>query len=318
VSDDHAARGRGTGRLLRLALSLIVLGLLLAWVPLGELWDAARRVSPLLWLGCLAAFVAGHAVGAFKWSLLIGVGGHPLGYPTVLRFHFAGLFSNLLLPSVAGGDIVRAGLAMRTSESRAAVVVGSVIDRVIDTAALGLLLLVGALLSRAALDERDALVLLAFVGLLVAGGVGGVIALFVPLPAFVPARLREARTKVRDALVVLARRPGRAAVAFVLALGMQSLFVALNAALGSACGIDLPLGVWFFAWPLAKIAAMVPISLAGIGVREAALAGVLSRFAVPGAHAVAVGLLWETVLVAGGAFGGLFYAVVRKRSVQGA
>jgi uncharacterized membrane protein YbhN (UPF0104 family) len=308
-------RGRATGLWLRLALSVAVLAALLSIVPLGDLWEAARRVSPLLWLGCVAAFIAGHAVGAFKWSLLIGVGGSPLGYPTVLRFHFAGLFANLFLPSVAGGDIVRAGLALRSADSRAAVVVGSVIDRLIDTSALALLLLGGALASRASLAPGDATLLLAFVGLMVAGGLAGLAMLFVPLPARVPVKLRDARRKVREALLLLARRPGRALVAFALALLMQGSFVGLNAVLGRACGIELPFAVWLFAWPLAKIAAMLPVSLAGIGVREAALAGVLSRFDVPGAQAVAVGLLWETVLIAGGAFGGLFYTVVRRRAV---
>jgi len=47
-------------------------------------------------------------------------------------------------------------------------------------------------------------------------------------------------------------------------------------------------------------------------VREAALAVLLSRFGVPGSAAVGVGLLWETILIAGGLLGGLAYALTRR------
>ena len=37
-------------------------------------------------------------------------------------------------------------------------------------------------------------------------------------------------------------------------------------------------GPWIFAWPLAKIIAVLPVSLNGLGLREATLAGFLAPF----------------------------------------
>ena len=65
-----------------------------------------------------------------------------------------------------------------------------------------------------------------------------------------------------------------------------------------------PLAVWAVAWPLAKIAAFLPVSLGGIGVREAALTGLLATFGVDPALAVAQGLLWRSGLMALGLLGG--------------
>jgi len=52
---------------------------------------------------------------------------------------------------------------------------------------------------------------------------------------------------------------------------VQCTYVLLTALLGVTCGLRLPLRVWLFAWPLAKIVAVMPITQGGIGVREAAL-----------------------------------------------
>jgi len=304
---------RRAGLWLRLALSAAVLGALLAWVPLGELRRAVTGVGPWLWLGCLGLFAVGHACGAMKWRLLVGLAGASLRPATAVRLHFAGLFANLFLPSVAGGDLVRAGLAMRSAESRTAVALGSVIDRLFDTAALGVLVLIGGVSAGTALSRGDAIVLWSVLGTIGVAGAAGLLGLLLPAPGFLPERLSRLIRHVQEAGRRVLRRPLAAASALAASLAIQGTFVWLNSRLGQACGIDQPLGIWLFAWPLAKLTAMAPVSLAGIGVREAALAAVLGRFGVPPSLAVAQGLVWETILIATGGSGGLFYAGTRGR-----
>ena len=82
--------------------------------------------------------------------------------------------------------------------------------------------------------------------------------------------------------------------------------------LARASGLDLPAAVWFFAWPLAKLIAIVPVSLAGLGVREASLAGLLAPLGADPATVVAVGLLWQSVLLATGLAGGLVLLLVGR------
>ena len=57
---------------------------------------------------------------------------------------------------------------------------------------------------------------------------------------------------------------------------------------------------------------MVPISIAGLGVREASLAALLSPLGANPAKVVAVGLLWQTILFAGGLIGGLTLLILAK------
>ena len=85
---------------------------------------------------------------------------------------------------------------------------------------------------------------------------------------------------------------------------VQSSLVALNWWLGLRCGIDIAFQAWLFAWPMAKISALLPVTQGGIGVREAALAALLAPFGVPAVLAVAAGLVFQGVIISGGLIGG--------------
>jgi uncharacterized membrane protein YbhN (UPF0104 family) len=67
------------------------------------------------------------------------------------------------------------------------------------------------------------------------------------------------------------------------------------------------LAAWVFAWPLAKIIAILPVSLNGLGLREGTLAALLVPFGAQAAQVVAAGLVWQGVLFAAGLLGGLLY-----------
>ena len=111
--------------------------------------------------------------------------------------------------------------------------------------------------------------------------------------------------RLTDAAGVLAARPALPFACFVLSLGVQTMFVFINMRFGSAVGVNVPLAGWLVAWPLAKLVALVPVSLAGLGVREAALVAFLRPYGAAVALVTAAGLLWQSVLFAGGLVGWL-------------
>jgi uncharacterized membrane protein YbhN (UPF0104 family) len=59
-----------------------------------------------------------------------------------------------------------------------------------------------------------------------------------------------------------------------------------------------------FAYPLAKLVALAPLTQGGIGVREAALAVLLVPFGAAPVRTVAAGLVWETVVITAGLLAG--------------
>ncbi|HEX7071730.1 MAG TPA: lysylphosphatidylglycerol synthase transmembrane domain-containing protein [Rhodothermales bacterium] len=302
--------------LVRAATSALILLVIFTQLPLSSFWDAISRISITVWLSAVAVFLAAHMLAVVKWGILIGARRGGVTFGELVRCHFAGLFANMFLPSVAGGDFVRAGMALRLTSRKEATVLGSVFDRMLDIFALATFVLLAAFLSAGDVSA-SARILLTWVGIgFAAGMLGGLLVLTLPLPRFVPEKVVRIRMQIRASVAELLRHPAYVAAAIALSIGIQGLFVLVNAHLGASLGIEASLLAWFFAWPLAKLSATVPVSLGGLGVREAALGVFLQQFGVPLAHAVAVGLLWQTVLMAGSAVGGLVQLLPGRRRIS--
>lgn len=296
------------------AVSIGLLAALFVLLPWADVRAAAASVPPALWLGALALFLIGHQVGVVKWRTLVHASRGRLRLRDATRFYAAGLFANLCLPTIVGGDLLRAVLAGRATGRMEAAFLAGVADRALDIATMAVLITAGALAARGALPGWSGEVLTAGVLL---GALGTLAAApFVlrrPLARW-PRRIRRPLGRGLVALRHLARHPGHAALALGLSLAIQSGFVFINVWIGRAVGITLPLGVWFVAWPLAKIAGLMPISLGGLAVRDATFGALLLPLGIPMAQGVVAALVWQTVMIGGGLTGGLVWWLLSRRA----
>ena len=297
---------------LRIAVSGGLLALLLLFLPWDTVRDAIHRLPFSLWLAVLAGFLAGHLLGVVKWRILVNAGGSKLRLLDAVRCYSAGLFANLCLPSIVGGDVLRAALAARATRSPEAAVLAGVVDRAIDVATLGILIAVGGMFARDALPGwgRSAFTITLLV-------VAVIVVVFLPLLVRRPLEKwpQRFRRRIGRSLVALrsvARRPASALASLMLSLTIQCFFVLLNVAIGRAIGIDVPLAVWFLVWPLAKVAGLLPISLGGLAVRDAAFAALLVPLGVPLAIGVLASLVWQSVLIVGGLLAGVVWWIIAR------
>ncbi len=292
-----------------------MLALLFTALPFGDIAAAIRSVPPAVWPAALLAYMTLHLVGVVKWRLLVNTAGAGLSFRTAARAYYMGLFGNTFLPSIVGGDVVRAGVALRASRSKSGLVLGSLIDRLLDILGLAAVAGIGALLSPRALDGQSRRIFLTLGALLTVAAIGGLVVLaVVPVRRF-PWKVRRTLVQVRRAVRATIQRPQALVQAFLLGMLLQTLLTVLNWWLGRVIGIEIPLYVWLFVWPLAKIAGLLPLTQNGIGVREAAQAVLFAPFGVSAAKAVATGLVFEVVIISGGLLGGAL-AFLLSGSVQ--
>jgi len=128
-------------------------------------------------------------------------------------------------------------------------------------------------------------------------------------------KFRRRLARLRHALKSVSRRPRVLVAGWLAGTFIQATFLVLTAQLAVSCGLVLPLRVWLFAWPLAKLAAVLPLTQGGIGVREAALVALLAPFGAAGHLVLAAGLVWEGVVIAGGLLAGLVALGLRRNHV---
>ncbi|HEV2288252.1 MAG TPA: lysylphosphatidylglycerol synthase transmembrane domain-containing protein [Candidatus Acidoferrales bacterium] len=289
----------------RIGGSILALFLLFHFLPLSEVWTTLRHLPAYLWLLILAGYLAAHVVAINKWRLMINVGGAGLSFRHAVRCYFSGLFGTLFLPSIVGGDFIRSSLAMRFGAGRAAIILGGFLDRVLDFVVLMFLAALGALLVPGALDPRTRHVFVSIgVVILVALAVLGPLVFWFPARHF-SFRIRRGIVRLRQAARPMRRSPRTVFAALCLGLFAQGSFIWLTAQVANVSGLRLPFRAWLFAWPLAKISAVIPVTQGGIGVREAALAALLVPFGARAVKTVAVGLAWEAIIITGGLIAGL-------------
>jgi len=302
-------------------VTVTVLVLLFRYLPTDELFGAMRRAGAARWLTILAALIGLQAMAAAKWRLLVGACVAPVPYVRVLEAHGAGLFANNFLPSLVGGDVVRGGLLARRGAGAEGVLVSLLADRAVDASSLVLLAAVGGLLVPGELDPGAARVMIAASAVLLVGLVAGPI-MIARLPvAWLPVRLQGIVHEVRTALAALLAHPKQALAALGLALSIQTSLVGLNWLLGGAMGVEAGFSIWLLTWPLAKLVALMPVSLGGIGVRQVALAALMAPFGIAAAGVVAQSLIWESLLLGLGLAGGaisLWLGSMRPAAVRGA
>lgn len=292
--------------------SALALALLFRFLPGRQVLHALGKLPPYLWITVIAAYLATHLLGVAKWRLMVNTAGAGLNVLQAGRCYFAGLFGSLLLPSLIGGDLVRVTLAMRYGKTSGGVLLGSFLDRIVDFTALVILAGAGALLVPGTLGPQSRRVFM-WIGAAMIAGLA-IVAVLITLIPFrrLSFRMRRKAVSLRRAGRSIVKRPGVAVASLSISLVSQLSFIALSALLADACGLRLLFRAWLFAWPIAKLSAAIPVTQGGIGVREAALAGLLVPFGAPPALSVAAGLAWEAIVISGALIGGAFALSVRR------
>jgi uncharacterized protein (TIRG00374 family) len=296
--------------------ALLVLGLLFHFLPWQQLVESVKRVRTTRFIAILLGYLLGHLAGIGKWRMVVNAAGGKLDFATCAQCYTSGLFATLFLPSIIGGDLVRLAVGLRRSPNPAAVLAGNVADRFLDATAQAALVLIGLMLLPGSVPvELEARVRN---GMLLLGAFG--MALFCililvrkPLLRGRSVHFRRRLARLRHALRSVSRRRQTLFFGWLIGVTIQSSFLFLTALLAISCGLFLPLRVWLFGWPLAKLAAILPLTQGGIGVREAALVALLAPFGAAPHLVLASGLMWEGVVIAGGLFAGLVAFVLSRQ-----
>ena len=304
ASGEDESKSPWLGVALRALATVAILGWILSRLDLERVGAAMLQTGLWLWLATHLSHGLLHIMAALKWRGLMNACGLSVEAVDAIRAHFAGLFANTILPSIIGGDAVRMGIVVRDGSRLTAAATAVVADRATDVVALIALAAAGGYF--VALENVAVQILFyATTTLLVGIGVG--IGVVRALDAErLPGRAAKAVEGLQVAIEDLSQRKLAVARALVVSLFMQGSFAAQNVLLGNAIGIDVPAAAWFVAWPLAKLVALTPVSLGGLGVREGAVVALLLPFGADPALVMAEALIWYSLMLALGLDGGAF------------
>ncbi len=234
-------------------------------------------------------------LAAYRWSLIM----ESLAFHEPFRFYlssyFKGAFFNQALPSSIGGDAVRGlELGARGYRKKEAFF-GIFLDRIVGLAGL-LILNLGANLLNGDLFPPW---LFHLITLICVGGIG---AFGVLITLRKIAWLQKYRfTRVFADLSHRFRQVYRTKQAIIVQLGLSVLihFFSILAlyALAKALGVIFPLSTFLVAVPPVFLLTIIPLSLAGWGVRESALVGIFLLIGASKEGILSVSLLYGLLLI---------------------
>jgi hypothetical protein len=313
----EAQQPRRAVAIAKLAVSVGVLVFLARRVEMTAMARALADVRRPFFVVALALYMAGQLLCARKWALLANALGFRRRYADYARFYYVGMFVNLLGPSTIGGDVVRA-LALGDDGRRGLAVTSVLADRV---SGLFVLVLIGV----------TALGLVPTYGLpLALSWIAGAFALALffgwwslPWLARLLPRAHRIRQVVERDLAPLWSDRGLLGRVGLLAAVFHLGEAGIEYCLARALGLDVPYAYCVLLHPAVSILAAVPVSIAGLGIREGGYVFFLERIGVPAPAALAFGLLWFAVVVLGALPGGILLwrpapGRLRRDAVDGA
>ncbi|MGB4767110.1 MAG: lysylphosphatidylglycerol synthase transmembrane domain-containing protein [Rugosibacter sp.] len=279
--------------LLRLLVTVAILFFILRSIDAPRVWQTLTQASPSLLLAALLLQLGSSIVAAYRWQLVM----HNLGFGQTFTFYwrsfFKGLFFNQGLPTSIGGDALRVLDVARRGFRKRDALYAIVIDRVAGLGALLLLAMFACAANPALLPAK----LYWLIFLLVAAGLLGLVG------GYVAGKYAWFKSYQRLAIVqLLAERLHQAISAHRLLLLVSSLLVPALALLGffatgRALGLPYDAMTYFAIAPLALVLSIIPVSIAGWGVREGAMVGLFSLIGADKTVVLMMSLLYGIMLI---------------------
>lgn len=302
----------------KILISGALLYLALRKVDLSELVSRLTGTS-LLWIAmAIAVTFLQIFVGVVRWREISAECGAPLELGRAMRYNVIGAFFNQTLPSAIGGDAVRLWLVARAGAGWRAATYSIFVDRAVGLVALAIVVVASLPWSYELITDphgRSALLLVDFAAL--AGGVG-----FLIFGALKWSWLKTWwATHHIHACAVIANRvifnAKRGPIVAILSLLVHVLAVVIAWCVVQSIAAPVSFGQTFLLIPPIMLITLMPISIAGWGVREATMGLAFGFAGLSANEGVNVSLLFGAVLFIVGAIGGLVWILSAEKAAKG-
>ncbi len=312
--------------LLRLILSGGVLAFVASQIDAGELLKALSAVDPIAYGISLLVAILGSLVISLKYHLLARGTAAETTFGRVVAINFIARFFGLLVPSGAGQAAVRWYKMTRDSGVRVYFFAASVFERLLFLT-VGLLFVLVPLYAvtqpAAIADLRSGvapILLVAAIGLLAGFAyflVPAVRGALITISYRVPILRRDRVQDVLRRLSIEDVHRGRLLALLALSVLWQAVYVVRVYALFSAVGV--PMSLLQVAWvsSLVFLLQALPVSIAGLGVREGAYVYIFSLYGFSTDLGFALGLLFFTHMLVFAAIGGILNVTEALSHVKG-
>ncbi len=279
--------------LLRLVITAAILTVILRAIDIKQVLQILQHAQLSLLALAVLLQLGSTAVSAYRWQIIMQNLGFGQNFAFYWQSYFKGMFFNQGLPTSIGGDAVRVLDVAAHGFRKRDVLYGVMVDRTVGLGALMLLSLLAYLLKP---DLLPIQVYHPMLMLIVTGLTGFLGLLIVGKMQCLNRYQRLVFLKIISDRLYLIFRTERL---LLITLSLLIPFLALLGffATGWALGLRYDLMIYFAIVPVAIILTIIPVSIAGWGVREGALVGLFSLIGANKAIVLTMSLLYGLTLI---------------------
>jgi uncharacterized protein (TIRG00374 family) len=304
---------RGVTRTTLKALaSIALLALALRGIDTAVIRTHLAEADPWTVAVAIALVTGISAIHTQRWKIVLNCLGRDLRFVLAWKLVLIGYFFNQTLPSTVGGDAFRVWGAYRNGTRVGDAISSVIIDRVAALASLLLMILLGLrwLFELITVPTARWVVMLVLVG----GALGMTLLLSLARFASLLGRWRLTRLLLPVATGARVVFGSGAATTQIVLLTIAGYAIASYAVhfLAQGLAIKLGFGDALLLIPLVTLVTVLPVSIAGWGLRESAMVVALGLVGVPAAAAFSLSVLYGLVVMASGVPGGVIWLMMRR------
>ena len=300
--------------LFRLLVTAAILLALFKFVPYEKLVSVYRDSKRVyLVLGFFIFFLC-QIIGIFRWKFLLSSLGVNISIRETFYSYFCGLFLNLFFPSFVAGDVFRSFCISYRHGDTGKIASSVLMDRFSGATALTVVALFAFIFGRNIVPSEGVAV-----ALLLLCAITGFLSLVIFSRSFFrflarvfkpKLRLEEKLISFHDKLYFFKNNPKVFAKSFLFSLPIQLLMPAGFFIISRAFDVNLGAIYFFIVVPIITAIALIPITIAGAGTREASAVFFFSLVGIEKSIGLCISLLNLIFLISMGIIGGIFYVSV--------
>ncbi|MDR0310725.1 MAG: flippase-like domain-containing protein [Acidobacteriota bacterium] len=304
-------------------LKLLITGFFFVYifgkVDFHRFTEILRGADICLVAGTLLTLWLGHFVCILRWRIIMR---QLMPVPPLSRLagiYCIGMFFNLALPTIIGGDAVKVYYAGKPAGTYAESFASTFFDR--NVGMLAMIAIACSAVLFYPVSVPGVSIPLILWGVFILFAIGN-IAVFTPRfhrvlsSAFQKARLRKIAAKI-DAAARAFRIIGKRPAALMRALGIsfvnQFLVCAAVWIAAFSLNIRIPPIYFLIFVPTITLISMIPVSLNGMGLREYSFMSLFGAIGIADESCVALGVLYSLIVILSSLPGGAAYILFRKR-----
>src|SRR5690348_5407940 len=119
------------GFAIRAGAGLLIISLLLCRYDVRPVLHQLTRERPAFFLAAITIYVAGQVMSAWRWNLLGALLKIPAPFIEYLKYGFIGMFTNVFVPGLVGGDALRAIYLGRSHQRMGDAIASVAADRIV-------------------------------------------------------------------------------------------------------------------------------------------------------------------------------------------